>query len=303
MKLDAIGDVHGRRAELEYLLSTMGYAPVAGAWRHPERQAVFVGDLVDRGADVPGVLALVKAMVDAGAAQIILGNHEFNLLCWYTPDGQGDFLRSHKNEAAAEQIKQSRPLFDGNPDLGRMYLDWFRSLPVKLEIGGARFVHAYWGFAELRELGDRVSLNDCGWSARGWRKTALGRAFERLTKGPEFRLPCGHHVMDRAGIRRTIVRAACWKDGHGKTLPEMVVSATTELPDIPFPQAGLDCYEPYGQNEPPVFIGHYGLNTFPGLLAENVACVDFRRSADQSTIGAYRWDGERVLDEAKFVRL
>jgi protein phosphatase len=84
---DIIGDVHGCRAELETLLETLGYrlehddlGRAAGA-RHPAgRRAVFVGDLVDRGPDTPGVLRLVMGMVAAGGAFAVMGNHEAKLL-------------------------------------------------------------------------------------------------------------------------------------------------------------------------------------------------------------------------------
>ncbi|MFE9771690.1 polynucleotide kinase-phosphatase [Streptomyces sp. NPDC005931] len=70
---DIIGDIHGCSAELEALLGKLGY--VDGA--HPEgRTAVFVGDLVDRGPDSPGVLRRVMAMVRSGNALCVPGNHE-----------------------------------------------------------------------------------------------------------------------------------------------------------------------------------------------------------------------------------
>ncbi|WP_327352703.1 polynucleotide kinase-phosphatase [Streptomyces sp. NBC_01304] len=70
---DIIGDIHGCRSELDTLLGKLGY--VDGA--HPEgRTAVFVGDLVDRGPDSPGVLRRVMAMVKSGNALCVPGNHE-----------------------------------------------------------------------------------------------------------------------------------------------------------------------------------------------------------------------------------
>lgn len=73
---DIIGDIHGCSSELESLLGKLGY--VDGA--HPEgRTAVFVGDLVDRGPDSPGVLRRVMAMVSAGNALCVPGNHENKL--------------------------------------------------------------------------------------------------------------------------------------------------------------------------------------------------------------------------------
>ncbi|MFF3942631.1 polynucleotide kinase-phosphatase [Streptomyces phaeofaciens] len=70
---DIIGDIHGCATELESLLGKLGYADGV----HPDgRQAVFVGDLVDRGPDSPGVLRRVMSMVRSGNALCVPGNHE-----------------------------------------------------------------------------------------------------------------------------------------------------------------------------------------------------------------------------------
>lgn len=79
--------MHGCLGELESLLGRLGYAierdgegrGVGGA--HPEgRQVIFVGDLVDRGPDSPGVLRLALGMVAAGHAFAVPGNHENKLV-------------------------------------------------------------------------------------------------------------------------------------------------------------------------------------------------------------------------------
>ena len=99
---DVIGDVHGCRSELESLLAELGYTLVRDAEGRPvdalpppaepvpdpaaasnavaTRTAVFVGDLVDRGPDTPGVLRLVMGMVEAGHALCVPGNHENKLV-------------------------------------------------------------------------------------------------------------------------------------------------------------------------------------------------------------------------------
>lgn len=83
---DIIGDVHGCASELRTLLTDLGWRidydgnHAVGA-THPEgRQAVFLGDLVDRGPDTPGVLRLVMGMVGAGSALCVSGNHEVKLV-------------------------------------------------------------------------------------------------------------------------------------------------------------------------------------------------------------------------------
>lgn len=76
---DIIGDIHGCRAELETLLAQLGYD--LGTHQHPDgRKVIFLGDLVDRGPDIPGVLRIVMPMVEAGTALCVPGNHEMKLL-------------------------------------------------------------------------------------------------------------------------------------------------------------------------------------------------------------------------------
>jgi protein phosphatase len=83
-------DKHGCLRELTALLR-LGYD--LDAARHPEgRKVVFLGDLVDRGPDVPGVLRLVMRLVAGGAALCLPGNHEVKLL----PTLRGKLRRVHE---------------------------------------------------------------------------------------------------------------------------------------------------------------------------------------------------------------
>ncbi|MEU9029134.1 polynucleotide kinase-phosphatase [Streptomyces sp. NPDC048383] len=94
---DIIGDIHGCSSELETLLTKLGYRDGV----HPEgRTAVFVGDLVDRGPDSPGVLRRVMGMVASGHALCVPGNHENKL---------GRYLKGSKvqqTHGLAETIEQ-----------------------------------------------------------------------------------------------------------------------------------------------------------------------------------------------------
>jgi protein phosphatase len=79
---DVVGDVHGCCDELEQLLAELGYARGPdGAFAHPDgRRAIFVGDLVDRGPRIVDSVRLVKAMVAAGSALCVPGNHDMKLV-------------------------------------------------------------------------------------------------------------------------------------------------------------------------------------------------------------------------------
>ncbi|GAA2751921.1 polynucleotide kinase-phosphatase [Kitasatospora cinereorecta] len=105
---DVVGDIHGCRSELETLLTRLGYAVerdaegrAVGAAHAEGRTAAFVGDLVDRGPDTPGVLRLVMGMVEAGHAICVPGNHENKLGRWM--DGRKVTI-SHGLQESIDQL-------------------------------------------------------------------------------------------------------------------------------------------------------------------------------------------------------
>jgi hypothetical protein len=65
-----VGDVHGCAGELETLLERIGFGP--------GDRLVMVGDLVARGPDSGGVLAIVRK----AGGRSVRGNHEDKLLSW-----------------------------------------------------------------------------------------------------------------------------------------------------------------------------------------------------------------------------
>lgn len=83
---DIIGDVHGCAKTLAKLLELMGYQQRSGVYQHPKRQVIFVGDVVDRGPHIREAMAIAYDMVSAGHAQMVIGNHEYNVYCYATPD-------------------------------------------------------------------------------------------------------------------------------------------------------------------------------------------------------------------------
>jgi len=133
---DLIGDVHGCRSELETLLAKLGWHGV----RHPERRtAVFVGDLVDRGPDTPGVLRLVMAMVAAGTALCVQGNHEAKLV---RALHGANVRRSHGLEESLGQL-------DAEPEeFRREAREFMAGLPSQLVLDGGRLVVAHAGLRE-----------------------------------------------------------------------------------------------------------------------------------------------------------
>jgi len=143
---DVIGDVHGCRTELEALLGRLGYrvsrdasgravdaVPPAG------RAAVFLGDLVDRGPDSPGVLRLVMGMVTAGHALAVPGNHENKLVRALS---RRDVQVSH---GLAETLGQ---LAGEDEAFRKDVADFCHGLVSHLVLDGGRLVVAHAGLKE-----------------------------------------------------------------------------------------------------------------------------------------------------------
>ncbi len=303
---DLIGDLHGHAEPLKTLLAKLGYECVAGVYRHPDRQVIFLGDFIDRGPAVGEVLQIVRSMVEAGAARAVLGNHEWNLLLYTTEDpaSPGMYLRPHsqKNQkqvrATVEQL---------SPDELQAALDWFRTLPFWLELDGLRVIHACWdefSLKVLRELlplydGKASRLTDGFLIAAGSPGRPGFEAVEILLKGKEAPLPDGMAFLDKDSHPRTVTRVRWYASPVGQTYRTYAMTDSLELEE-PLTAAVVAEATPYPADARPVFIGHYSLGLpKPELLAPNVACLDFNIT-HRGLLCAYRWSGEQTLNPAHF---
>ncbi|MER7733123.1 polynucleotide kinase-phosphatase [Streptomyces erythrochromogenes] len=133
---DIVGDIHGCSSELETLLGRLGYEDGV----HPEgRTAVFVGDLVDRGPDSPGVLRRVMGMVRSGNALCVPGNHENKL---------GRYLKGSKvqqTHGLAETIEQ---LSHEPPEFVEEVREFIRGLVSHYILDGGKLVVCHAGLPE-----------------------------------------------------------------------------------------------------------------------------------------------------------
>ncbi len=313
---DIIGDVHGCATQLERLLADLDYAPSdgAGAYRHPERGAVFVGDLIDRGPEQLRVLEIVKPMVDGGNAQIVMGNHEFNAIAYHTehPEHPGAFLRPHTDKNRAQHAAF---LDQVTGEQRTYYLEWFKTLPLWLDLGELRIVHACWHEKSMKIVEAELGSNRFDSPDQFVRASTEGdpvyRAIEVLLKGPEISLvDHGQPIYrDKDGHPRTRARMRWWNEGATtlRELAEIGGNMTTEdrrpypeLPDIEVP-AGERSY--VYMDHRPVFYGHYWREGTPDHLLDwtaHTACVDFS-AVRGGTLVAYRWSGENCIQLEHYV--
>lgn len=151
---DLIGDVHGCHEELVVLLTALGYrSDGAGEWGHPERTAVFVGDLVDRGPRSLESLDLVRRMVEAGRALCVLGNHDDKLNRYLS----GRKIKvQHGLATTVAELEQLEPEERAAwIERARAFLD---GLPTQLQLDGGCLVVAHGGIREsmIGRVGSRV---------------------------------------------------------------------------------------------------------------------------------------------------
>ncbi len=316
---DIIGDVHGRADKLEVLLCVLGYEEHNGSYRYAgperERQAVFVGDLIDRGAYQIRTLELVRAMVEAGSGRIVMGNHEFNAISFATanPEIPGEFMRPHTDKNR-NQHKAFTDQVQVRPGLYAESIEWFKSLPLWLDLDGIRIVHACWDPAEVAEVSRWVPPGTemtTDFVVRANQKgSAEHRAVEVLLKGPELSLKKygqpgfmdgDGHIRQRARIR--------WWDSEARTLRDLVEipagSRTADgdpypdLPGEPCPDEAVYRY----RDEHPVFYGHYWRNGSPSKgddWTDNTVCVDFS-AVRGGPLVAYRWNRGQGISSEHFV--
>lgn len=293
---DLIGDIHGHADALQQLLKKLGYAKDRDVYRHPQRQAIFLGDFIDRGPRIRETLEIVRPMIDSGAAMSVMGNHELNALAFHTPDptNPGEHLRPHNEKNSNQHAETMRQL--SGRELAS-YLAWFRTLPLWLDLDGLRVVHACWDETRMAKISgpvtDEFLYEAC--SPNG----SLFEPVEVILKGKELKLPDGFTFKDKDGHVRSHIRVRWFEAPHRRMYGDY--SMETFACNEPLPEAVKKDAVPYPEDAKPVFIGHYWrTGTQPDLLRENVACLDWS-VAKRGFLCAYRWGGESKLNNENFV--
>ena len=289
---DIIGDVHGCAGQLVQLLHSLGYhrSSAADPFQHRCRTVVFVGDLIDRGPGQVEVLQVVRAMVHAGTAQVVMGNHEFNAVAFATPDPDhpGEHLRRHSDKNNRQHQAFLEQIGAWSAD-HLATIDWFRTLPLWLELDGVRVVHASWDPAAMRGL-DGARLDPGQFVAASREGSDAYRWVENLCKGPEVELCDGLSFVDKDGHVRHHARYRWWDPRSGTYLTALENPSDTPFPDKVIPDLPVPRYV----DDTPVLFGHYW-RTWPEIdLNDRAACIDYS-AVKGGPLVAYRWSGEATL--------
>ena len=304
---DIIGDIHGCALTLKTLLERMGYGKRQGVYEHPQRTAVFLGDIIDRGPRIRESLHLVRDMVERGTALIVMGNHEYNALgyCTLARPGSGRrHVREH-SERHDRLIRATLEQFAQRDEEWHEFLEWFYEMPLFLEKDRFRVVHACWDETLIRQFQNQ---HPSGCIDKEFLHASMapgsfaGRVMDRLLRGTSVKLPEGMSMKGSDGLQRRFFRTKFWSQ-NARTYGDIVFQPDPlpeEIARQPLSDREKSELLTYGPRERPLFVGHYWLQGEPAPITPIVACLDYS-AVKHGKLVAYRMDDESVLDPNKFV--
>jgi hypothetical protein len=301
---DLIGDIHGHYELLVQLLKKLGYVRVNNSYQHPLRKVIFMGDIINRGNKIRLTVRLIRRMVELGNAYCILGNHELNAILYTTLDKSGKALQKRLPRYKLP-LNKTLEEYQDYPEEWIDTVKWFRTLPVYIDLGDLRVVHGSWNESYIETY--KLFLRGEEKLKKGFLKTylinkELRSALDGLIKGEELQLPKDLLVKDNYGIVRRSFRIKWWEPVIGKTFREVAFGNRFELPNYTIPKEIIPEIKAYPADSPPVFNGHYCLDSNALIFKGNICCIDTCVTRNQR-LTAYRWSGEQQLNAENFVEV
>lgn len=294
---DIIGDVHGHASLLKKLLLKMGYIKTNGSFSHPSRKAIFVGDFINRGPEIRKTIRIIRAMVEEGNGFAILGNHEINAIIYHLKDKEGFSLVREPSKYFLSLFKTINEYSAGSIEW-KEHLQWMRTLPLYLDFGAIRVVHACWSD---RAVEIAKSIHEDGKiKKKVFRKihrkseSEISKSIWLLTKGVNLKMPSDLKIVSNKGISPRGIRTRWWEELLGKTFGELSFESKFKLPEYTVPQEIVPKTYPYPNDAPIIFFGHYCRGKGPHIIKHNICCVDSCVTGTK-TLLAYQWKGEKEL--------
>ena len=243
--------------------------------------------------DIHGYASELKALLAKMDYQVTDG-------IWRHPE-QSQRRRTDKNlkqhQAFLEQVGESSELHSS-------MIEWFKTLPLFLDLPELGVVHACWHPKYLGMVyeftDDQNRLLPHAWEASSRKGSEAYDSIEVLLKGLEIPLPKGHYLLDKEKNKRTDVRAKWWQTEQ-LTYRDLAIVTGSEIEKIPHDPVESDILPGY-DGEKPVFVGHYWRTGEPAPLSEYIACLDYSvAGAGGGKLCAYRFDGAQTLNPQRFI--
>lgn len=291
---DIIGDIHGQAFKLKSLLARLGYKSSNGVYSHSDdRKIVFLGDFIDRGPNQREVINIVRSMIEAGNAYTVIGNHELNAIRFHRRDPKTGELVKAPSERDIKNHKEFLDEYPEGEEETMELIDWFKSLPLFLELDNLCFIHACWDKNLIKVLEPYLDkenrLTEEGFREYFIRGSEVKNAVNTLLKGPKFKLPDDIPYEDAFGVVRTKVRYKWWGSNF-KTYYDAAVDKLAEKAKEFGIDFSFDVDDNIIEDSKILFFGHYWFSGTPKPLRANMACVDYSAGKKDYPLVAYRWN-------------
>jgi hypothetical protein len=236
-----------------------------------------------------------------------MGNHEYNALGWVTPalPGSGKAHVREHTPRHARLIDETLTQFAHHPGDWHDFVNWFYELPLFVDAGRFRLVHACWDprlIEPLRQQYPDGRIDEHFIQASAVPGSFAATVCNRLLRGTDMRLPDGLTLTGGDGLTRAFFRTKFWEEDpqtygdivfQPDALPEAVAST-------PLSHTQKNALLRYAEDEPLLFVGHYWRSGRPAPIRDNLACLDYS-AVLYGKLVAYRLDDETRIDPHKFV--
>lgn len=175
----AIGDVHGELDKLDRLLD---FIREDAQRRGAEYKIVFLGDLIDRGADSRGVVARAMILTERREAVALRGNHEELMLhAFDKTESIGVYFWA---ENGGDETITSYMMANGAADnwrdaIDKAHIAWLRALPVMIRDEARKLAFVHGGI-------DPKTFPHCSDEIRMWTRSNKFFDAARWPKRPEL---------------------------------------------------------------------------------------------------------------------
>lgn len=300
MIYDIIGDIHGQADKLLGLLDKLGYQHDGVSHIAPHgHQAVFIGDLIDRGNQQLKTLKIVFDMIDNQQAQAVMGNHEYNAIGYATKNALGERIyqptpRQHEvHQVFLQEVQEGSALH-------QYWLQRFFELPLWLEFDDCMIIHACPdgnAMARLHPYLQNQRLNPQTFTQL---PKAVHADILKILTGVQARLPDEFFITDGMGHPRKDIRVQWWQDDLHQPITTLSAASNCDLSTLPNDLICPIDFQLY--TDKPIIIGHYWLTGTPTPLSDQVICTDYSAGKD-GYLTAYRFDsGNPTISRDNFVQ-
>jgi hypothetical protein len=279
---DIIGDVFGHYFELVSLLKKMGYINEKGKFYNPSgRKVIFTGNIIDKGFFIRETVNLVRDMVENESAYVVMGEHEYNAICFNTiSDIHGGYLREHNLDNIYHHINTLEQYKFYRKDYLET-IEWFKTLPLFLEFKDFRVVHAMWHQPHIDFLSNRLknaSVDNAFLQEAAIKGSDTFISVEETLRGKKIKQAEDITSAESVGEESSFVSIKWWKEPNHDNINSDFYSSST-----------FDQFYYYDVNQKTVIVGSYVMTGIPKMQAINIVCLNYNIHKGGALV-AYRHD-------------